>query len=110
MAKFDFGNLIKGAIYGAILTVPVLLGVILRLNQVQGYTIWFLFVLAEVVAATVVYLQLKRAFAAPGTKKEAAKTSDTQSSKESKSEKKDAAANIAPGDKKAEVPLETKEK
>lgn len=105
MAKFDIGNLIKGIIYSAILIAPVLLAVIFRLNNVQGYTTWFLFTLLESVAAFFVYSQLKRAFAAPISKKEEPKAKDTKSSKESKSEKVEAAANIAPGDKKAETPL-----
>jgi len=108
--KIDFPNIIKGAIYAIIVAAPVLMAVIFRITNVQGYLIWFLYAVLESIAVTFVYLQLKRAFMNAGKKPETP-AKDAKSSKEAKggkAEKTDASAKIAPGDVKEQKPAEEK--
>lgn len=91
--KFDFLKglnirfLIKGLVLGLILMIPTLIGVAMRVNQVQGFMTFFFITFLSVIVIIGIYDQLRQEFKKASKEKEVKEPTMRQKREQKKMDK-----------------------
>jgi phosphate/sulfate permease len=78
---------IKGFIFAALMMIGVLVGTLMRINEVQGFTIWFVVGLINTITTLIVFYLIKLEFSKKDKKIESLESKPKKSEKETSKDK-----------------------